>query len=112
MSERARSPGLRLEFPWRSADRAVAWLHLLLDEHSGGELHPLASFFNTGAQEKCAQVLFHRPRADVQVARDFFVVATLIIGVSSAPSVQSGGRDPLLGRSKLFAKSSLPDKVA
>jgi|SRR5580700_4209448 hypothetical protein len=73
--------------------------------------------------------LFDGPRADVQVARDFLVAASLhhrwstswscdvilmllrliklIIGVSSAPSVQSWGRDPHSTISTCFAKSSL-----
>jgi hypothetical protein len=52
-------------------------LHLLLDEHRGGELHSLPAFLNACAQKQCAQVLFYRPRADIQVARDFFVAASL-----------------------------------
>jgi hypothetical protein len=52
-------------------------LHLLLDEHGGGEFHSLPAFFNACAQKQRAQVLFHRPRADIQMARDFFVAASL-----------------------------------
>jgi hypothetical protein len=52
-------------------------LHLLLDEHGGREFHSLPAFLDTCAQKQSAQVLFHGPRADVQVARDFLVTASL-----------------------------------
>jgi hypothetical protein len=61
-------------------------------KHRGGEFHSLPAFFNACAQKQRAQVLFHRPRGDVQVARDFFVAASLH-EQTSAPSVQSWGRD-------------------
>jgi hypothetical protein len=52
-------------------------LHLLLDEHCGREFHPLPAFFDACAQKQCAQVLFDGSRADIQLARDFFVAASL-----------------------------------
>jgi hypothetical protein len=52
-------------------------LHLLLDEHGGREFHALPAFFNACAQKQRSQVLFNRPRADVQMARDFLVAASL-----------------------------------
>ena len=67
----------RLGFPLRLADHGAAWLHLLLDEHRGGEFHSLPPFFNACAQKQRAQMLFNRPRADVQLARDFFIAVPL-----------------------------------
>ena len=89
-------------------------MHLLLDEHRGGELHSLPAFFNARAQKQSAQVLFHRLRADIKMARAIslllhpgtsrrntcwlrgviLISLRLIIGFSSAPSVQSWGHDP------------------
>jgi len=57
-------------------------LHLLLDvlffdKHSGGEFHSLPAFSDACAQKQCAQMLFDGARADVQLARDFFVTASI-----------------------------------
>jgi hypothetical protein len=105
-------------------------LHLLLDEHRGGEFHSLPAFFNACAQKQRAQVLFHRPRADIQMARDFFVAASLheqtqyllvtgsdlnFIKVNHGLFVgsfsSSLGVATRQNRSKLFAKSSPIDNA-
>jgi hypothetical protein len=104
----------------------VAWLHLLLDEHGGGEFHTLAAFLDAGAEKQRAQVLFDGARADVQVARDFLVTAALdeqtkhllvtgryldFVEIDHGRFVCSFGSvlglRPTVGQCKQFAKSSL-----
>src|SRR5437899_11224944 len=50
---------------------------LLLHKHCGRKLHTLAPISNSRAQKECAQVLFHRSRANVQLGSDFFIAASL-----------------------------------
>jgi hypothetical protein len=48
-----------------------------LRKHGCGKLDSLAAIPNTGAEEKRTQVLFDRARANLQLARDFFIAAAL-----------------------------------
>src|ERR1035438_7661112 len=41
----------QLESLWWLVDHAVAWLHLLLDEHGGREFHSLPAFLDACAQK-------------------------------------------------------------
>jgi hypothetical protein len=105
-------------------------LHLLLDKHRGGELPLLPAFFNARVQKQNAQVLFHRPRAEIKMARTIslllhpctsrrntcwsrgviLISLSLIIGFSSAPSVQFGVATRQ-NRGKRFAKCSLINNI-
>src|SRR5262249_12538968 len=64
-------------FPWSLADRAVAWLHLLLYEHRGCEFHPLPSVLDSRSQKQRPKMLLHRARADGKLAGNLFVAAPL-----------------------------------
>jgi len=52
-------------------------LHLLLNEHGGGEFYPLPAIFDPGAQKQRAEMLFHGARADAQLPGNLFVAASL-----------------------------------
>jgi hypothetical protein len=96
-------------------------LHLLLDKHGRSQFHALAAFFDPGTQKQRAEMLFHGPRADAQVARDLFIAAALHqktqnlvvsggyldfikvdhkfgIGFRLLLLVQSWGRDPTMAK--------------
>jgi hypothetical protein len=52
-------------------------LHLLLNEHGGGESYPLPAFFDPGPKKQRAEMLLHGARADAQLAGNLFVAASL-----------------------------------
>jgi len=50
---------------------------MLLCEHSGCQLDPFSAVAGARPQEQGPQMLFHRPRADVQLGRDILIAAAL-----------------------------------
>jgi hypothetical protein len=48
-----------------------------LIEHGDGQLHALAAIANSGAQKQRAEMLLDGARADIELARDFFIAAAL-----------------------------------
>jgi hypothetical protein len=97
----------------RLADHGEAWLHLLLDEHRGGQFHALAAFLMPARKNSVRRCCLTRARADIELAGDLLVAATLdkqaqdflvsggdldLVeanqGLLFAPSMQSWGRHP------------------
>jgi hypothetical protein len=49
---------------------------LLSLKYCGRELHALAAIFDSGSEKQRSEMLFHSPRADVQLLGDFLVAAS------------------------------------